>query len=597
MRAMQPRSLRRVAVGALAAAAVAAVPSAALSVAPWKVEATITPADAPNQIFTPWFILPSPNGDVVYVGNTAAGNILKLDPKTNAVTGTIDLPGLSGVGRMAMSPDGRYIYAQPSPSWIPTSTFTKVDTTTGTIVGTVDQSLVPTRPRWFGVDPTGTALYTLATSQSPNGLFKNDLATNTLTRVPYVVDTPDLAAGAFSPDGRYLYLSYQLRNGNGGPNTGVLRVDLSNPSAQDNWVIIPGSNNNIGGLAVSADGRLLYAWDMDLADLYVLNASTGAVLRTINAGTGCGTAYCSWALSYAFVLSPNGKYAVGIYAGNTVPADGNYAWMINLTTDAVTPLNNASGFHNGPTHQPEYVAFGPETTCNSKLFIENDPNWSNPQADPGSVDIARAIAGPCAPTGVTATPGVEKLDVSFTAPDDGGSPITGYEYSIDGGTTWKSTGSTGTRFTITGLKAGTTYTVMVRAINDAAPGAVSTEAKGTPTAPEKKADEAGPKIALPAASVTSGTRLTTVVNPSAAGTVKVTATLRGRTVCTATRKATKAGRMTVTCALGPAARAAIRLRPVTLTVTARLTDAAGKTASAKRTVKVARYRVKTPVTG
>jgi hypothetical protein len=55
--------------------------------------------------------------------------------------------------------------------------------------------------------------------------------------------------------------------------------------------------------------------------------------------------------------------------------------------------------------------------------------------------------------------------------------------------------------------------------------------------------------------------------------------------------------MTVTCALGPAARAAIRLRPVTLTVTARLTDAAGKTASAKRTVKVARYRVKTPVTG
>ena len=47
----------------------------------------------------------------------------------------------------------------------------------------------------------------------------------------------------------------------------------------------------------------------------------------------------------------------------------------------------------------------------------------------------------------------------------------------------------------------------------------------------------------------------------------------------------------------PGAKAAIRNRAVTLTLTSRLTDAAGKTATASRNVKVARYVVKVPVTG
>ena len=122
----------------------------------------------------------------------------------------------------------------------------------------------------------------------------------------------------------------------------------------------------------------------------------------------------------------------------------------------------------------------------------------------------------------------------------------------------------------------------------------------TPTAPaqnQQTPSEASPAITMPAASVTRGATLTTAVNPSVAGTVRVTATLRGRTVCTATRKATRAGRMMVTCTLRPAARAAIRKKAVTLRVTTRLTDAAGKTATASRNVRVARYVVRVPVTG
>ena len=48
--------------------------------------------------------------------------------------------------------------------------------------------------------------------------------------------------------------------------------------------------------------------------------------------------------------------------------------------------------------------------------------------------------------------------------DAEGTLIARYEYSQDGGSTWKSTGSTRTTYTVTGLEAGETYTFLVRAV-------------------------------------------------------------------------------------------------------------------------------------
>lgn len=153
---------------------------------------------------------------------------------------------------------------------------------------------------------------------------------------------------------------------------------------------------------------------------------------------------------------------------------------------------------------------------------------------------------------------------------------------------------------IEGLTNGTTYTFKVVAVNAAGSGPESAEAKVTPTAApagSQAAAEANPKITIPAAVVTRGRTLTSTVNPSVGGSVRVTATLAGRTACTVTKKATKAGRMTVTCTLNARTRAIIKKKAVTLKVTARLTDAKGKTATASRNVRVARYVVRTPVTG
>ena len=69
---------------------------------------------------------------------------------------------------------------------------------------------------------------------------------------------------------------------------------------------------------------------------------------------------------------------------------------------------------------------------------------------------------------------------SFTAGSNGGSAITSYEYSIDAGSHWVSTGTLGTSFVISGLINGTAYSVRVRATNSVGAGVASTAVAATP---------------------------------------------------------------------------------------------------------------------
>lgn len=94
------------------------------------------------------------------------------------------------------------------------------------------------------------------------------------------------------------------------------------------------------------------------------------------------------------------------------------------------------------------------------------------------------FTSPSAPTIGTITPGNGQLSVAFTAPSsNGGSGITTYQYSLDGGA-WnnRQTGTTASPVVITGLTNGTSYSVRLRAVTAAVPGggAASTPASGTP---------------------------------------------------------------------------------------------------------------------
>jgi hypothetical protein len=80
--------------------------------------------------------------------------------------------------------------------------------------------------------------------------------------------------------------------------------------------------------------------------------------------------------------------------------------------------------------------------------------------------VAQVLTAPAAPTLNTVTAGDKRLTIAFTAGATGGSAITDYEYSLNGGA-YMSAGTTTSPFTITGLSGRTSYSVTLKARNSA----------------------------------------------------------------------------------------------------------------------------------
>jgi hypothetical protein len=160
--------------------------------------------------------------------------------------------------------------------------------------------------------------------------------------------------------------------------------------------------------------------------------------------------------------SPVTSYQYSTDAGvtwQTAASDADPLVITTLSTDGTTPVANGTQY---PVEIRAVNAIG-----------------SSVASAPLEVAPARA---PGAPT-VTLTPGDDAISVAALVADDGGSSVTGMEYSVDGGP-WTSTGTTSSSFTIPGLVNGTSYSVAVRADNAIGAGRASAPADATPmTAP------------------------------------------------------------------------------------------------------------------
>ncbi len=101
-----------------------------------------------------------------------------------------------------------------------------------------------------------------------------------------------------------------------------------------------------------------------------------------------------------------------------------------------------------------------------------------PEPDPPDPTVPGTMAAP------TLESGNAILTATWTAPDDGGSAITGYElqYRTGGGAWTDISGITSASRIITGLTNGNTYEVQVRAVNAQGPSAWSKSAVATPVA-------------------------------------------------------------------------------------------------------------------
>ncbi len=105
-----------------------------------------------------------------------------------------------------------------------------------------------------------------------------------------------------------------------------------------------------------------------------------------------------------------------------------------------------------------------------------------------NISMSLAQTGPTAPT-ITGVSTDSQLSVAFTAGTDGGSAITSYKYSTDGGTTWltRQTGTTASPIVITTLSSdgttkivsGTSYNIQIKALNAIGDGDASATSSAT----------------------------------------------------------------------------------------------------------------------
>ncbi|MGC2484737.1 MAG: fibronectin type III domain-containing protein [Acidimicrobiales bacterium] len=100
----------------------------------------------------------------------------------------------------------------------------------------------------------------------------------------------------------------------------------------------------------------------------------------------------------------------------------------------------------------------------------------------GQGDWSSSANPPDAPLLTGVSVGNSYVSLSFTAGGNGGSAITGYQYSLDGGATWLSANGVASPLVISSLANGTSYTVEIRAVNAAGAGPSSNSETATPFA-------------------------------------------------------------------------------------------------------------------
>uniref|UniRef100_A0A6C0IR39 Fibronectin type-III domain-containing protein n=1 Tax=viral metagenome TaxID=1070528 RepID=A0A6C0IR39_9ZZZZ len=179
---------------------------------------------------------------------------------------------------------------------------------------------------------------------------------------------------------------------------------------------------------------------------------------------------------------PNGPNIYAIINGN---CKLDIYFMEPTDNGGNSIINYEYSIDNGETFYSSETSISPIIITNLTNGIMYDI-IIRPLNTNGAGENSNTVTGmPCnipnLPTNITSIYGNNQLTISFTAPsDNGGSQITDYEYSIDNGITFKSSGVTNSPIIIPNLVNGTTYDIIVRAINSIGFGENSILISGTP---------------------------------------------------------------------------------------------------------------------
>lgn len=493
------------------------------------------------------FLLPrstaiSPDGATAFVTNEMANNVAVIDLERREQTGTIPMGGATyGV---AFAPSGTRAYVTVSPNHLQA-----IDTATATAVG----SPITTARTGYTGGPGGVAI----TADGRRAFVANAISSG--------VGVIDLVTGQLEAD--------VVSGGAMGQPTAIAvhgseaRVFTNGFGSADLWQALPldnvFANFNRGtstllhgaGVALSPDSSRLYATSSGNDRVLVADTATRTVVAEHLLPT-CPT-------PYGIAVSPSGSRLYVACSGS-----GGAIAVLDAATGLTADTIGLGGA------EPWNMAISAD---GSRLVTANSVQ--------NSVTIVQVT--PFAPSALSASASDTTATVSFTAPAANGTPITGYEVSLNGGA-WQATtpATTASPLVATGLSPGTAYAIRVRAVDARGPGVASAAVAVTTQSPAAAPRGTGITATKPRVlTATDGSvSLRTTVTTPGPGRIVQTATspsgkAKATTRCTGRVTAKQAGDHVVTCRLNTKARAALRKARLVLTVRTTFTATGAATGS------------------
>jgi uncharacterized delta-60 repeat protein len=485
----------------------------------------------PHETFT--VTLSAPTGATVADG-LAVGTITNDDNPPSAPTITDITPGNTQLtvaftpGADGGSPLTRYEYSQngepftPTNPLLPEGSFVIAGLQNGTqyqirlravnAVGAGAESNTvpgtpvgpPTAPAITSISPASGQLTVAFTAAGDSGspLTRYEYSRN---GEPFTPTDPLLPTGSFVIAGLQNGTQYQIRLravnavGVGPESNTVSGTPIGPPTAPAITSITAGREQLTVAFTAAGDGGsplTRYEYSRNGESFTPTNPllPTGSL---VIAGLQNGTEYqIRLRAVNAIGVGPESNTVAGTPIGPpTAPAITSITAGIGQLTVAFTP----AGSSGSPITRYEYSRNGEPFTATSPLLpagsfvIAGLQDGTQYQIRLRAVNAVGAgaesntvpgttIGAPGAPTITGIRPGNTQLSVEFLAGADGGSAITNYKYSIDGGASWspRAPAATTSPLVINGLSTNTTYPVQIRAVNAIGDGAPSASAMATP---------------------------------------------------------------------------------------------------------------------
>ena len=251
-----------------------------------------------------------------------------------------------------------------------------------------------------------------------------------------------------------------------------LNATVSDQSVVLIWAA-PASN---GGAAI-----LRYEYELDFSGTWtstggkapsttVRNLTNGQSytfrVRAVNRAGESAASGSQSATPTATLVAPDTPFGLSATPGNQRVRLG---WVQPSGGAALThyeyELDGSGAWTSTGSTAPSYTVTG-LTNEQSYSFRVRAVNSAGPSGASGSQSATPTTTPPGALQSLRFSPGDQQVRLRWTAPpNDGGDPITHYEYELDFSGTWISTGSAAPSTTVMGLVNGRTYTFRVRAVN------------------------------------------------------------------------------------------------------------------------------------